>query len=113
MVLCIDSPIIQLQMIRGSNRFKVILPQPPGKLTYLGSQTQTDITFSNNAPTRIAFKSIIRVLQYLAGEMMRPIMYPRKTFLGSLTVTWYATPEQAIDLKVTHVPNFFANAELA
>ena len=91
-----------------------------GKLTFLGSQTRTDITFAtqrlseyNNAPTRIAFESIIRVLRYLAGDILRPVMYPRKSFSGSSTVTWYATPEQAIDLKVTHVPNVFADAELA
>lgn len=33
-------------------------------------------------------------------------------FFGASTVTWYATPEQKLDLKVTNVPNILADAEL-
>ena len=91
-----------------------------GKLTFLGSQTRTDIAFAtqrlseyNHAPTRIAFESIVRVLRYLAHDILRPIMYPRQRFSGSSTVTWYATPDQKLELKVTNVPNVFADAELA
>ena len=91
-----------------------------GKLTFLGSQTRTDIAFAtqrlseyNHAPTRIAFESIVRVLRYLAHDILRPIMYPRQDFSGSSTVTWYATPENKLELKVTNVPNIFADAELA
>ena len=91
-----------------------------GKLTFLGSQTRTDIAFStqrlseyNHAPTRIAFESIVRVLRYLAHDIMRPIMYPCQSFEGSSTIRWYATPEQKLELKVTNLPNVFADAELA
>jgi hypothetical protein len=99
---------------KGSYRFWT------GKLTFLGSQTRTDIAFAtqrlseyNHAPTKIAFESIIRILRYLAQDILRPIMYPRQKFTGSSTVTWYATPEQKHELKVTNVPNVFADAELA
>ena len=91
-----------------------------GKLTFLSCQTRTDIAFStqrlseyNHAPTRIAFESIVRVLRYLAGDIMRPIMYPRQSFEGSSKITWYATPEQKLELTVTNKPNVFADAELA
>jgi len=98
---------------KGSYRFWT------GKLNFLSSHTRYDIAFPvqrlseyNNAPTLIAFQSIVRLLRYLAGDILRPIMYPRKQLDTSTTVTWFATPETNFSIKVSHMPTVFADAEL-
>ena len=59
---------------KGSYRFWT------GKLIYLNTNTRPDISYCNQrlseynaAPTLIAFMSIIRILRYLAGDVIRGI----------------------------------------
>lgn len=99
---------------RGSYRFWT------GKFVFLSEQTRVDISYAtrrlseyNNSPTIVMFESIVRVLRYLAGDILRPIVYPRAPFSESSTVTWYATPESKFTITVPHEPCVFADAELA
>ena len=87
---------LQLACIKykGSYRFWT------GKFIHLCTQTRPDISYStqklseyNHAPTTVAFESLVRILRYLAGDILRPIVYPRKSFDGSTTVSWFATPD--------------------
>jgi hypothetical protein len=99
---------------KGSFRFWT------GKFMHLCTQTRPDISYAtqrlseyNNAPTEISFECIVRILRYLAGDVLRPIIYPRKPFDGSTTVSWYATPDTKFEVTVPNLPCIFADAELA
>ena len=108
----------QLQIVcikyKGSYRFWT------GKFIHLCTQTRPDISYAtqrlsefNNSPTELAFECIVRVLRYLAGDVLRPIVYPRKSFDGYTKVTWFATPESKFEIDVPNKPCLFADAELA
>ena len=91
-----------------------------GKFVHLSTQTRPDICYStqklseyNNNPTEVAFESIVRLLRYLAGDVLRPLVYPRKAMTGHTKVSWYATPEQKFEVTVPNAPCLFADAELA
>jgi hypothetical protein len=91
-----------------------------GKFIHLSTQTRPDICYAtqklseyNNNPTDVAFESIIRLLRYLAGDILRPLVYPRKPMNGHTKVSWYATPEQKYEVTVPNTPCVFADAELA
>ena len=114
--LPLTGPQLQLACIKykGSYRFWT------GKFIHLSTQTRPDIGYStqklsefNNNPTEIAFESVVRVLRYLAGDVLRPLIFPIKPFDGSTTVSWYATPDTKYEVTVPNLPCVFADAELA
>ena len=92
-----------------------------GKFTFLSTQTRSDIIFAtqrlseyNNAPTLPAFEGVVRVLRYLAGDILRPISFPCTTFDGiNKIISIASTNEKPIELEVTNLPNLFTDAELA
>ena len=99
---------------RGTYRFWI------GKLMYLSTQTRFEIGYSvqrlseyNNGPTTIGFESIIRILRYLAGDVLRPLTYPKRNFNETDTVSWYATPTQKYEIAVENSPTLFFDAEFA
>ena len=99
---------------KGSFRFWT------GKFIHLSTQTRPDIGYAtqrlsehNNAPKEISFESVVRLLRYLAGDVLRPLIYPRQPFNGSTTVSWYATPDTKYEVTVPNLPSIFADAELA
>jgi hypothetical protein len=100
---------------KGSFRFWT------GKFMFLCTQTRSDIIFAtqrlseyNNAPTSAAFEGIVRILHYLAGDLLRPITFPRTSFTGSSKIVSMAsTPDQKLELDLTNLPNLFTDAELA
>ena len=78
---------------KGGYRFWI------GKLMFLCTQTRFEIGFAvqrlseyNCGPTKPAFEAIVRILRYLAGDVLRPLVYPKKRFEGSDRITWFATP---------------------
>ena len=91
-----------------------------GKLLYLAVQTRFEIAFSvqslseyNNSPTEKAFEAIVHLLRYLAGDILRPLMYPKTSLSGSNKISWIATPETKYELDVPNEPTLFFDAEFA
>ena len=98
---------------KGSYRFWT------GKLIFLNTQTRPDLSYTNqrlseyNAqPTQVAFTSIVRVLRYLAGDILRPVIYPRRSFNETTSVSWFSTPTSSVNINVPNSPCMFADAEL-
>ena len=90
---------------KGGYRFWI------GKLMYLVTQTRFDIGFPvqklseyNCGPTKPAFESIVRILRYLAGDILRPIVYPKKRFDANDHITLYATSTDKHDITVPSTP---------
>ena len=52
-------------------------------------------------------------MKYLAQDVLRPLVYPRKSLLESSKVTMMLTPDTPISLDVSHQPTLFTDAELA
>ena len=99
---------------KGAYRFWI------GKFMYLSTQTRFDIGFAvqrlsefNTAPTQISYESIVRILRFLAGDVLRPITYPKRSFDGSDKVSWFATPDKKQELHVNNTPTLFFDAEFA
>ena len=99
---------------KGAFRFWI------GKFMFLCTQTRFDIGFAvqrlsefNSGPTQPAFESIVRILRFLAGDILRPLTYPKKRFDGKDHITWYATPDSKHEMKVPHEPSLFFDAEFA
>ena len=99
---------------KGGYRFWI------GKLMFLCTQTRFEIGFAvqrlseyNCGPTKPAFESIVRILRYLAGDVLRPLVYPKKKFEASDRITWFATPTEQYDLNVDNTPTLFFDAEFA
>ena len=91
-----------------------------GKLMFLSTQTRFDIGFAvqrlseyNNGPTQPAFESVVRILRYLAGDILRPLTYPKRKLEGQDRITWFATPTEQYDLTVNNTPTLFFDAEFA
>jgi hypothetical protein len=98
---------------KGSYRFHI------GKFGYC-TQTRADIQFpyqrmaeKSVEPTDIAFTQISRCYRYLAGDPHRPIVYPRRPFSGTTTLSQFITPAQQIKLTIPNNLQVFADAELA
>ena len=100
---------------KGAYRFWI------GKLMFLSTQTRFDIGFAvqklseyNTGPTQPAFESIVRILRFLAGDVLRPLTYPKKRFDGNDRIAWYATPnDQKKELIIPNHPTLFFDAEFA
>ena len=54
-----------------------------------------------------------KVLMHLAGDMLRPVVYPRQPLSSSTTVKWYATLDSKFEITVPNALCVFADAELA
>ena len=67
----------------------------------------------NSGPTKPAFESIVRILRYLAGDVLHPLIYPKRCFNGQDKMTWFATPKDKHDLQVSNTPTLFFYAEFA
>ena len=99
---------------KGAFRFWI------GKLMFLCTQTRFDIGFAvqrlsefNSGPTQPAFEGIVRILRFLAGDVLRPLTYPKKRFNTNDHITWYATPESKYELDIPNEPSLFFDAEFA
>ena len=99
---------------KGAYRFWI------GKLMFLCTQTRFDIGFAvqrlseyNVGPTQPAFESITRILRYLAGDVIRPLTYPKRRFDSKDSVTWYSSPNDKKELEVSSSPTLFFDAEFA
>ena len=84
------------------------------------TKTAPDISYAtqklpeyNNNPTEVALELIVRVLHYLVGDVLRPLIYHIKPFDGSTTVSWYTTPDTKYEVTVLNLPCIFADAKLA
>ena len=87
---------------------------------FLNTQTRPDLSYTNQrlseynaSPNKLVFSTVVRVLRYLAGDMLRPVVYPQKTFSGSTRISWFSTPEKIHAIEVPDSPCLFADAELA
>jgi hypothetical protein len=99
---------------RGSYRFWI------GKAMFAGCLTRYDILYAtqrlsefNNHPTAVAYQEFVRILRYLAKDVIRPLMFPREPFSKSHSVSYYVTPETSMDLEISNLPTLFTDAELA
>jgi hypothetical protein len=99
---------------RGSYRFWT------GTAMFAACITRFDILFAvqrlsefNNAPTAAAFREFVRILRYLAKDIIRPIMFPRETFEKHHSVSYFITPESHMNLEISNLPTLFTDAELA
>ena len=82
--------------------------------------TRFDVGFSvqrlaeyNNSPTAVAFKAVSRHYRYLAGDIIRPLTYPRHSIQGTTTISYFVSPEKHIKM---HLPNdlqLFTDSEFA
>ena len=99
---------------KGAYRFWI------GKFMFLSTQTRFEIGFAvqrlseyNNNPTLIGFESIVRILRYLAGDVLRPLVYPKRGLNGNDTISWFAAPTQKHEITVKNEPSLFFDAEFA
>jgi hypothetical protein len=99
---------------RGSYRFWT------GTAMFAACITRFDILFAvqrlsefNNAPTAAAFREFVRILRYLAKDIIRPIMFPREGFDKHHSVSYFITPESQMELEISNLPTLFTDAELA
>ena len=113
-------PLLPSELEKATIKYKGAYRFWIGKFMYLTTQTRFEIGFAvqrlseyNNAPTIIGFESIIRILRYLAGDLLRPLVYPKRSFQGKDTISWYAAPTQKHELTVTNTPALFFDAEFA
>ena len=90
-----------------------------GSLGFASNLTRWDIKFAvqrlaefNNAPTAIAFKSTGRIYKYLAGDPLRPLVFPRASFSKDSTLSYLITPGQEIEFIIPNMPTNFNDAEL-
>jgi hypothetical protein len=67
----------------------------------------------NNNPTAVAYQEFVRILRYLAKDVIRPLMFPREPFTSSHSVSYYVTPETSMSLEISNLPTLFTDAELA
>ena len=112
-------PLSEAELKQAVIKYKSAYRFWTGKLMFLNTQTRPDLSYPNQrlseynlAPTEIAFSSIVRILRYLAGDVLRPVVYPRKSFDESTKVSWFATPESSVNINVPNAPTMFADAEL-
>ena len=67
----------------------------------------------NNSPTAVAFEGIGRHYRYLAGDVIRPLTYPRHSLASTTTISYFISPEKKIEM---HLPNdlqLFTDSEFA
>jgi hypothetical protein len=99
---------------RGSYRFWI------GKAMFAACITRYDILYAtqrlsefNNHPTAVAYQEFVRILRYLAKDVIRPLMFPREPFTNKHSVSYYVTPESSMSLEIANLPTLFTDAELA
>ena len=112
-------PLTDTELREYSIKYRGGYRHHTGKLNY-AVDTRFDIQFAvqrlseyNCSPTAAAFQNIDRIMKYLAQDVLRPLVYPRKSLLESSKVTMMLTPDTPISLDVSHQPTLFTDAELA
>ena len=81
---------------------------------YLSMQMRFDITYAvqrlaeySAKPMLIAFEGVIHILHYLAGDMLRPLTYPKQSISETNTIRWFSSPEMEQSLEVPNYPTLF------
>ena len=112
-------PLPALELEKATKEYKGTFRFWTGKLMFLNTQTRPDLSYTNQrlseynaSPNKVVFSTIVRVLRYLAGDILRPVVYPRKPFTGSSRVSWFSTPDKKTKIDVPDTPCMFADAEL-
>jgi hypothetical protein len=90
-----------------------------GCLQYVAANTRIDIKYAtnrilecNHCPTRMAFQCVSHLMRYLAGDPIRPIVFPRHSFNGNDTIRYCLFPGNNLELTVPYLPTIFMDAEL-
>ena len=99
---------------RGSYRKHI------GKLVYAAIMTRFDIAYGtqrlsefNVRPNAPAWEGITRIMRYLAGDIVRPLFYPRVPLDGKTTICAQLTPEKRDCLTLSNFLNLFTDSEYA
>lgn len=113
-------PLNQTELKEYAIQYKGSFRYHTGTLGHAACQTRWDLKFplqklseNNNEPTSAAFAGIDHMYRYLAYDPHRPIIYPRKSFSGSSTLSYLVTPGHTAELHIPNVPVNFNDAELA
>ena len=91
-----------------------------GKFQFAVTWTRFDMGFSlqrlaeyNNAPTSLAFEAIGRHYRYIAGDVIRPLVYPRHDIKGTTTISYFVSPEKQIKMVLPNDLQLFTDSEFA
>ena len=113
-------PLSDSELKEYSLNYKGSFRYHTGKFQYAVTFTRFDIGFFlqrlaeyNNQPTAVAFEGIGRQYRYIAGDVIRPLTYPRHAITGTSTISYFVSPEKKIEM---HLPNdlqLFTDSEFA
>ena len=67
----------------------------------------------NHHPNSVAFAGIKRMMRYLAGDPLRPLVYPRVSLSSTSTLSYSINNLEKASLSIPHWPIMFNDAELA
>jgi hypothetical protein len=56
---------------------------------------------------------IAHIYRYFAGDPLRPLVYPRKSFDTYETIRYFVTQDSSLQLEIHGLPTIFTDAELA
>lgn len=109
-----DADEMKLAMVRhrGSYRHHI------GGILYAAIMTRFDVAFAVQrlsefcvSPNTPAWEGVHRIMRYFAGDVLRPLYYPRVDLDGSNTITAQLTPDHLVNLDISNTLNLFTDAE--
>jgi hypothetical protein len=115
-----STPLSRQELLEHCITYKGSYRYWTGKLQFAACQTRFDIMFAtqrcaeyNNSPSTLSFKLIVRILRYLAKDVLRPLMFPKESLQSSHRISYFITPESSLHLDISNLPTLFTDAELA
>lgn len=91
-----------------------------GKFNFASCQTRGDITYAtqrlseyNNAPTAVAFQGVGHMYRYIAGDILRPLFFPKGNFTDQCYLTYFDGEKDIPGITVPNELQLYSDAELA
>ena len=91
-----------------------------GKFNFASCQTRGDISYPtqrlseyNNAPTTVAFQGIGHMYRYIAGDLLRPLFFPKAKMNEQCYLTYFDGEKDIPGISVPNELQLYSDAELA
>ena len=91
-----------------------------GKFTFASCQTRGDISYAtqrlseyNSAPTAVAFQGIGHLYRYIAGDILRPLFFPKHALKEKCYLTYFDGEKDIEGITVPNELQLYSDAELA
>ena len=115
-----STPLSDSELLEASLKYRGSYRHHIGSILFAAIATRFDLAFAiqrlseyNSAPTDVSFQAITRVYRYLAGDVLRPLMYPATPLDGTGTINYITSGNDKSTFSIPNEMCVWTDAEFA